>query len=239
MFCPIQFSGISQISREKGRSSLKISARFWTTLVLLCPDCVAEGAIVPFARREQEACASFSCAFHLEKDTRVVRYPCPFILSTQKRPRGIEGATGRGQLPTWRKEDTGEERGEKEKKARLSRKLPLRLYGPEERVIPFNRGDWIFPRRGELLAQGAHGSADSPRSPPSARNPHPGSRCSPPPSRSPSHQPQPARHHPPVSRGQQFRSRDGELPVATARRDGGARTPQPRWNWPAPRRCRR
>lgn len=47
---------------------------------------------------------------------------------------------------------------------------------------------------------------------------------------SPSHQPQPARHHPLVSRGQQFRSRDGELPIATARRDGGARTPQPRWN---------
>lgn len=65
---------------------------------------MAEGAIVPFAQRGQEACASFSCAFHLEKDTQVVRYPCPFILSTQKRRRRTEGA-GRKELPTWRREE--------------------------------------------------------------------------------------------------------------------------------------
>lgn len=48
---------------------------------------------------------------------------------------------------------------EKEAKA-VSWKLPgrLLLYGPEERVIPFNRGIEFFPDV-ELLAQGAHDSA--------------------------------------------------------------------------------
>lgn len=61
-----------------------------------------------------------------------------------------------------------------------------------------------------------------PRFPPSARNPYPGSSSPP-----DHHQPATV---PSISRGQHFCSRGGELPVATARRDGDARMPRPRWN---------
>lgn len=236
MFCPIQFSGISQISREKG-SSLKISARFWTTLVLLCSDC-GRRSDRPFRTERARSMRILLVRVPSREgySSRTISMPIhSFYTEAAKADR--EG-NGEGATSYVKERRHGRRKG-REREGRLSRKLPLRLYGPEERVIPFNRGDWIFPRRGELLAQGAHGSADSPPLPPFRAQPTPGFPLFSSPFPSPSHQPQPARHHPPVSRGQQFRSRDGELPVATARRDGGARTPQPQWNWPAPRRCRR
>lgn len=82
--------------------------------------------------------ASISCAFHLEEGTEVVRYPCPFIPSYTVHGSGEGGPAGKGSLRV--------EKGEREAQARrLSRKLPPRLYGPEERVIPFNRGIEFFP----------------------------------------------------------------------------------------------
>ena len=58
------------------------------------------------------------------------------------RPRGEEEEEGEDLHGKERHRETGEREEErKEKESKLERKLPPRLYGPEECVIPFNRGD--------------------------------------------------------------------------------------------------
>lgn len=139
--------------------------------------------------------------------TEVVRYPCPFIPSSRTRERRRRGP------------GEGGERGEGGAGRKTRENYRLGCTALKSASSPLTGGLNFSPTR---RAPGTGCARLRPPYYPALPLPRVTHTRVPavPPTSTPS----------PVSRGQHFCGRGGELPVATARRDGDAPVPRPRWN---------
>lgn len=137
--CPLQLSGISHKSllRKKVSRNFRVILNYISFMTLR----LWQRTDVSFARggtRSTPACILLvrvpSRGGH---QSRTISVP---IHSFLRRARERRRRAGEGEGKA-----TGGKGRRRAQARRLTRKLPPRLYGPEERVIPFNRGIEFFP----------------------------------------------------------------------------------------------